>query len=124
MRKTAFHKARETIASDYSYQVEVEISSILGSCFAVQGECSVKFDLFLDQIHDCLTVHRAAVLLFDDLRHEGDFLFGGYPRVRKQVFEHADGVAHDQTLRTRNRTDRSVLWQPVGCGDDLPLIEI
>src|SRR5213076_1031331 len=43
--------------------------------------------------------------------------------VRKQVFEHPDWVAHDQTLRARNRTDGPVLRQPVRCGDDLTVVQ-
>ncbi len=54
MRETAFHETGETISFDHGYQVEIEVSSVLGRCFAVQGEGSVEFDLLLHQIHDCL----------------------------------------------------------------------
>src|SRR5260370_40580433 len=55
--ETALHKMRETIAFHHSYEVEGEISPILGCSFAVQGECSVESDLLLHQIHDRFTVH-------------------------------------------------------------------
>src|SRR5438094_6348767 len=32
-------------------------------------------------------------------------------------------IAHDQTLRARNRTDGPVLRQPVRCGDDLTVVQ-
>src|SRR5882672_10857004 len=47
--ESALHKMRETIAFHHSYEVEVEISPILGCSFTVQGECSVESDLLLHQ---------------------------------------------------------------------------
>ena len=107
--ETAFHKTRETISFNHGYQVEVEIPPVLGGRLAVQRKRSFESDLLLHQVHDCLVVDRTTVLLFDCLRHEGNRFFRGYPGVRKQVFEHADGVANDQTLPARNRTDGPVL---------------
>ena len=121
--EAALHEARETVSFNYGYEIEVEISSVLGRRFAVQDKRSYQPDLLFHQIHGRRHIDRAAVLFFDRLGDQGNSFSRGYPRVRKQVLEHANGIAHNQTLRTRNRTDGSVLRQPVRCGDDLPLIE-
>src|ERR1700719_2240942 len=115
MSETAGEKSWGTVAFDAGHQIEGEGSAVLRGCFAIQGEGSMQLDLLLQDADGRLGVWRTPVLVFDHLLHQSGCFFGGNPRVRKQVFEHADWVTDDQTLLAWQRTDGTILRQPVRC---------
>src|SRR5712671_2542110 len=45
VREPTFHEAGKTTAFDHGYQVEIEVSAVLGCRFAMKGKCSLEFDL-------------------------------------------------------------------------------
>src|SRR5258708_21612070 len=123
MSETAGDKSWKTVTFDNGNQIQVEVPPGLRGCFTIQGEGSMQLDLLLQDADGRLGVWRTPVLVFDHLLHQSGCFFGGNPRVRKQVFEHADWVTDDQALLAWQRTDGPILRQPIRSSHDLPLIQ-
>src|SRR5260370_25954361 len=105
MSETAGDKSWKTVAFDDGNQIEVEVSAVLRGCFTIQGEGSMQLDLLLQDADGRLRGRRTPVLVFDHLLHQISCFFGGNPRVRKQVFEHAEWVTDDQAVLAWQRAD-------------------